>query len=1275
MNSLSHLRSRLTRAGILFAASLVTIPASAHGQVTPQAVHTPAVRLPSEISSSQRTSLMETLPSVAHRTGDTGRLSGSKELHGISMAFSRNAEQQKDLTNLLTELYDRSSPHFHKWLSPDDFAARFGMSAQDIAAASLWLERQGFSIDRVSRSRNRIFFSGTVAQVEAAFDTEMHTYKVDGEGRFGPSTALSLPAALAGAVENIAHLDNFRPSKQLVRNPRPKASPLFTSGISGSHFVSPGDLQTIYDVIPAYEHGITGEGQAIGILGQSSINPADIEAFQSASSLGVHDPTLVLVPLSGVETFPIGGDESEADLDLEWSSTMAPGASIYYVYTGANETYNVFSTIEYAVDTNLAPILNLSYGLCEQLWSPAEIQSIESLSQQAAAQGQTLIAASGDSGASTCARYIGDGLTLQQGSQMAVSYPASSQWWLSVGGTEFNEQGGDYWQSNGTQDVIASALSYIPERVWNDDALLQQEGDPSPVASGGGGASTLFPQPTWQTGVPGVPNNGWRNLPDISLDAGFGNDPLLFCTEDQSSWQISAVPSQQSSCTAGFRDSYTNDITSAGGTSFAAPIFSAMLALINQAQGSTGQGVVANTLYQLASNPSTYGSAFHDITVGDNSCDSGSVATCPNGPTGFSAGVGYDQASGLGSIDLFNLMSAWPALNLQTSYINTSVTFAGAPATLVPQNAPVQLSSFAHFQSGDGRPMTGTVTYSIDGKLATTTPIQLQSGGASLTATFTGNGTHVILTQYSGDSYYSPAQDTVIITAELSTATVVTASAPNTVVGTPETFNIAVNPSTVDPNTGSSYVGGLVFLLIDGQPVGPNPAFSADTAQFGPYTFTTPGIHTIEADYTGDGTFSASKGVTTVNVSAQAIATTTTVKAATTTPFAGVDDLFTITVKPASGTAPPIGNVTVILDGKPLPATPAVGPNGVASLNIPFTAGTHTVVATYVPQGAFLASTGGQTVTVPALATTTTTITPLSTSTPLGETQTFTVTVSSAAGLLAPTGTIFVTVDNKLITLPNPVMLNNGVATFAYTFTTVGSHVVAAVYSGDSTFATSTSSSATITVLAESFTLAANNLEIQQGGSGASPVTITPGNAYSGTIAFKVTPSATAPIDVCFTLPNITVAGSGSVTAMLSVSTSESSCGTASLASVHHLPNHGGPQPGSWTRKTAAALAGLILLGSLKLRSRSLHALLAMVILVSCGLAVTGCSGQNAASSSNQNKSSDGTPGSSSQGDSGGDPGSSAPLTPKGSYNLTIIGTDTSSSTITSSTTLILTIQ
>jgi hypothetical protein len=237
---------------------------------------------------------------------------------------------------------------------------------------------------------------------------------------------------------------------------------------------------------------------------------------------------------------------------------------------------------------------------------------------------------------------------------------------------------------------------------------------------------------------------------------------------------------------------------------------------------------------------------------------------------------------------------------------------------------------------------------------------------------------------------------------------------------------------------------------------------------------------------------------------------------------------------------------------------------------------------------------------------------------------------------------------------------------------------VGAVYSGDSTFATSTSSSATITVLAEGFTLAANNLEIQQGGSGASPITITPSNAYSGTIAFKVMPSANAPIDVCFSLPNVAVAGNGSVTAILSVSTSEGSCGTASVASVHHLPNPGGSQPGSWTRKTATALAGLILLGSLKRRSRSLRALLAMVILVGCGLAVTGCSGQNAASAGNpgnSNQNSIGTPGSSSQSDSGSDTGSSAPLTLKGSYNLTIIGTDTSSSTITSSTTLTLTIQ
>jgi subtilase family serine protease len=1263
MNSQSYLRSRLIRAGFLFATSLLTISAIAHGQEAPRATHALTVRLPADISDSQQTPLVQTLPALAHRTGDTGRVSGGKQLQGISLAFARSAEQQQDLAQLLTQLYNRSSPQFHKWLSPDQFAARFGMSTQDIAAASLWLERQGFSVDRVSRSRNRIFFSGSAAQVEAAFHTEMHTYRVDGEVRFGPSTALSLPSELAGVVENVGNLSNFRPVKQLIHNTRTKVSPLFTSGLSGSHFIAPGDLQTIYDVSPIYAQGITGEGQAIGILGQSSINPADIEAFQTAAGGGIHDPTLVLVPLSGFETFPIGGDESEADLDLEWSSTMAPGASIYYVYTGTNETYNVFSTIEYAVDTDLAPILNLSYGLCEQLWSPAEIQSIESVSQQAAAQGQTLIAASGDSGASTCARYIGEGLTLQQGSQLAVSYPASSQWWLSVGGTEFNEQGGNYWQSNGSQDVISSALSYIPERVWNDDALLQQEGYPNPIASGGGGASILFQQPAWQTGVPGIPTNGWRNLPDIALDAALGNDPFLFCTEDPTAWQFTSLTSQESSCTAGFRDSYTNDLTSAGGTSFAAPIFSGMLALINQSHGSTGQGVVASTLYQIASNSTAYASAFHDITVGDNSCDSGSVVTCPNGATGYSAGVGYDQATGLGSVDLLNLIQAWPASNLQTSYIKTDASYGGAPATVVPQNTPVQLRSSAHFQSGDGRPMTGTVTYSIDGKLATTTPIPLQSGTASFTASFTGNGTHVILTQYSGDSYYSPAEDTVILTAEFGTATVVTASSLNPVVGAPETFNIIVEPSTINPNTGSSYVGGLVSILIDGQPVGPNPAFYADIAQFGPYTFATPGIHTVEADYTGDGTFSASKGVATVNVATQSVATTTSVTAATVAPFANVNDLFTITVKPATGTSTPAGNVTVLVDGKQLPATPALGPNGVASLTIPFASGTHTVLATYVPQGAFLVSTGTLTVTAPALATTTTTMSPLSATTTIGGTETFTVTVSPPAGMPAPTGTIFVTVDNRLVTLASPVALNNGAATFAYTFTTPGTHAVEAVYSGDATFGTSSGGSASVTVIAGGFALAANDLEIQQGGSGESMVLITPGNAYKGTIAFKVVPSGNAPSDVCFSLPNATVSGSGTVNAMLSISTNEVSCTTASLRSGQTLPNHGERDTESWPGSAVAALAGLVILGSLRRRSRGIWTLLAVTVLAVCGLAVTGCSGQKSIGASIQGNSvQDGS-------------GSSAPLTPRGSYHLKIIGTDTGSATVTSSTTLTLTIQ
>ena len=212
-----------------------------------------------------------------------------------------------------------------------------------------------------------------------------------------------------------------------------------------------------------------------------------------------------------------------------------------------------------------------------------------------------------------------------------------------------------YWAAQGSTDVIASAKSYIPEQVWNDDVAESE------TASGGGGVSIYEPRPSWQTagtliGGVALPAGSYRLVPDISLDASNYSAPLAFCTSDTTDW----TKGQTSSCTSGFRDSSSQDLTLAGGTSFDGPIFSGMLALINQRLNSTGQGVINPTLYSLAAS-SAYSTAFHDIATAGNQCFAG-VTICGTGTdtTNYAATTGYDEASGLGSIDLYNLATSWP---------------------------------------------------------------------------------------------------------------------------------------------------------------------------------------------------------------------------------------------------------------------------------------------------------------------------------------------------------------------------------------------------------------------------------------------------------------------------------------------------------------------------------------------------------------------------------------------------------------------------------------
>ncbi len=592
---------------------------------------------------------------LAQARYDRGRLSPTMMLPRVVMHFTRTAAQQAELDTLLQSQQDPASPNYHKWVTPEQFADRFGISAHDLAQVTSWLESRGFTVVETARSRSYVAFSGPVGEVDSVFRTEMRRYSVEGEEHFANAAEPVVPEALSGVVLGFRGLNDFKPRAHGII-----ARPQLTSYITGNHFMAPDDFATIYDIQPLRKTGTDGTGVKIAVIGQTDILVSDIQTFRRNAGLMASDPEVILVPGSA-DPGVLATDLSEADLDIEWSGAVAPGATIVYVNSGNG----AFDSLFYAVDQNLAPVLSSSYGNCEKNFTAAQLNSMTAAGQQANAQGITVTSASGDTGAADC--DTGSSATATHG--LSVDVPAVLPTTTGIGGTAFNDGsatfGTAYWGA--ANDLFnGSALSYIPEVAWNDAGVQ---------GASGGGAAINFAKPAWQTGT-GVPNDGKRDVPDVSFAASPGPlEAYIICS--------------QGSCVDGFRKSDTS-FNLVGGTSAGAPAFAGVVALINQVTGSA-QGNVNPRLYQLAAISTD---AFHDITSGNNfvSCQTG-TPNCTTGTMGFSAGTGYDQVTGLGSVDVYKLVTEWVPVSITPNPVafgnhlpNTSTTL---PLTLRNNNSAV----------------------------------------------------------------------------------------------------------------------------------------------------------------------------------------------------------------------------------------------------------------------------------------------------------------------------------------------------------------------------------------------------------------------------------------------------------------------------------------------------------------------------------------------------------------------------------------------------------
>jgi uncharacterized protein (TIGR03437 family) len=670
------------------------------------AVAAPADRITRAVDATDRVALKGHVHAVTRVGMDRGPVNPSMAMHDMVLLYKPSPQQQAELDHFLADQQNPGSPRYRQWLTPEAFGERFGLSRNDHAKVVAWLKAQHFGVNEAARGRNWVAFSGTADQVTRALGTPIHEYQVNGRTHYANSAEPSLPAALAEVAGGFLGLNDVNPvSSVKVQQPN------LTSG--QSHYLVPEDFATIYNLKPLYQAGFDGAGQNIAIVGGSDLSIADVRAFRTRYGLPANDPKFVLF---GTDPNVLS---AEANLDVEWAGAVAPKATITYVYATS-----AFTALLNAVNLNIAPVISNSYYTCEGNASPLAYRSI---TQQANAQGITILSASGDGGAAGCF----DQFTLFATHGALSQFPSSLPEVTAVGGTQFNEGTGTYWTPNNSP-AFGSATSYIPEKAWNESVAGAQ------IAASTGGPSALYAKPVWQQG-PGVPDDGARDVPDVAMSASIHD---------------------------GYYIVYNGSNVITAGTSASAPALSGVIAILNQYQVAKGYqtapglGNINPQLYRLAQ---VAPAAFHDIVDGDNMvpCTQGSP-NCVTGSFGYKAGPGYDMATGLGSVDANNFVTLWHTPSRQVA---VNVVTSTARTTL---NDSIDVTALVGAGDGVGMP-TGVVDFSVGTTALGTVPMTPRGnqGAADITIPaylFGGTGTFTLYAQYFGDTAFSGGGNTARIT-------------------------------------------------------------------------------------------------------------------------------------------------------------------------------------------------------------------------------------------------------------------------------------------------------------------------------------------------------------------------------------------------------------------------------------------------------------------------------------------------------------------------------
>jgi len=862
---------------------LVLFGAAGRAQDTPKPSSGDAPAIPARVTQAVDENNLVVLKGNVHPLArpefDQGPAPLDLRLDRMLLVLKRSPEQEDALKKLLDDQQDRSSPQYRKWLTPEQFGRQFGLADADIQTVVIWLKSHGFRVSEVSRGRTVIEFFGTAAQVQEAFGTTIRRFAVNGE-HWANATDPKIPAALSPAVQGVFTLHSFykRPQvhvveEQITANVKPGALPQFTSS-TGLHALVPADYYTIYNFNPLQIF----TGAKIAIVGRSNINLQDVTYFHYWTFDQAQSAQVIV---NGPDPGDLGGgEETEAVLDTTWAGAVAPTAWLALVVSKSTATTDGIDLSElYIIDNNLADVMSESFGDCEANFTSTQAAGIASLAQQAAAQGITYVVAAGDSGSAGCDNPHTE---TQATRPPSVNMLASTPYTVAVGGTMFNENGHDstYWSSSNAQGTLGSALSYIPENVWNESCASSQSGCNKPnIWAGGGGASTFFAKPSWQTGVPGIPADNARDLPDVSLTAA-GHDPYLLCIRG------SCVPNAQ------------GQISFAGvsGTSASAPAFAGIMALVGQ-KTHVRLGQPNYVLYRLAAteNLSQCNASsttplpastcvFNDVTVGNNAVPGESGYGTSSAK--YQAGRGYDQATGLGSVNVTTLINQWNTV----TFSPTTTAFILSPTTAThgdPLNVTVNVTP----NSGTGKP-SGAVwllqngypngnfvgdntadTFTLDSTGSFTGVTHLLPGGTyQVNAHYAGDGT------YAGSDSTPPVQVTIHPENTTITFSVLTTDANGNFV--PFTSGPYGSPVYYQAHVSWQSGYGVPTAYVNFYDNGGAGAGSAYLDKNGnaltpPLTQIAAGSHAITAAYYGDNSFNTSSNLTPINFTISHVATST----------------------------------------------------------------------------------------------------------------------------------------------------------------------------------------------------------------------------------------------------------------------------------------------------------------------------------------------------------------------------------------------------------------